>query len=326
MSTKEQLLSLLHSQKGRYVSGEEIASSLRVSRTAVWKAVNALRQDGYQIDAAQNRGYCLAQATDLLREADIRARLTPACSSLDIRVVPTVASTNAMVRELAASGAPEGTVVIANAQTAGRGRLGRQFYSPADTGIYLSILLKPTAYTAQQAIRITTMAAVAACEAIESVSGRSAGIKWVNDIFIGGKKVCGILTEGSFDLESGSLNHVILGIGINAYAPKEGFPNELTDIAGFVFPEPRCDGKNDLAAGFLNRFMAYYAAQDPSAYTETYRRKSIVIGKSIWVISGGNRRQAEALDVDRECRLIVRYLDGTIDALSSAEVSIREVR
>ena len=128
-------------------------------------------------------------------------------------------------------------MVIANEQTAGRGRLSRSFFSPKDTGIYMSLLLRPKNYSAKQAVRITTMAAVAMCEAIETVSDEKAEIKWVNDIFVRGEKVCGILTEGSFNLESGLLDYAVLGIGINIYQPKDGFPNELSSIAGAVFSE-----------------------------------------------------------------------------------------
>lgn len=324
MATKEKLLALLDAHKGTFYSGEEIASLLQVSRTAVWKAVNALRADGYEITAVQNKGYSLAEQTDILSAEGIQKYLEPICNGLSIEVIPTVPSTNALLREKANAGAGEGCTVIANTQTQGRGRMGRRFYSPPDTGIYLSILLRPEGFLPSQAVKLTTMAATAACEAISSASGQDAGIKWVNDIFLNGKKAAGILTEGSFDLETGALNHIILGIGINAYAPKEGFPEELRSIACAVFPEPRSDGKNRLAAAFLNRFMTYYTSGDFSSYAVQYREKSLLIGKPIRVITPQFQRNALALDVDGDCRLVVRYEDGTVEQLSSAEVSVRE--
>lgn len=323
MSTKEKLLNLLLSRKGSFCSGEEIAQTLQISRTAVWKAVKSLRADGYEIDAAQNKGYSLSMTTDVLTEQGILQHLDSQCDCLTLEVQSCVASTNSILREKANAGAQEGCTVIANAQTAGRGRLGRSFYSPPDTGIYLSILLRPSGFTPAQAVKITTMAAVAASQAIEDVSGREAMIKWVNDIYMHGKKVCGILTEGSFDLETGGLNHIILGVGINAYAPRDGFPEEISDVAGSVFAEQQSDGKNRLAAAFLNRFMAIYGSEDGGDYAEIYRKKSMVIGKTIDVITTQSRRSAVALDVDKDCRLIVRYGDGTIDQLSSAEISVR---
>lgn len=322
MSTREKLLALLNDHKGTYYSGEEIADKLGISRTAVWKAVKALQSDGYQIDAVRNKGYSLAQTTDILTESGIRQHLDPVCDLLNIEVIPTVGSTNALLRDHANAGAAEGRTVIANSQTGGRGRLGRSFYSPPDTGIYMSLLLRPADYTPSQAVKLTTMAAVAACEAIEAVSGRRAGIKWVNDIYMDGKKVSGILTEGSFDLETGGLNHIILGIGINAYAPREGFPEEIADVAGSVFPEQLSDGKNRLAAAFLNGFLRRYLGKD-STYAESYRARSLVIGRPVEVISPKGRRSAVALDVDGDCRLIVRYGDGTIEQLSSAEISVK---
>lgn len=322
MGTKEKLFALLEAHKGEYLSGESLAESLEVSRTAVWKAISALRKAGYAIDAVQNRGYCLDPHLDVLTAQGIEA-LLPQGSGLSLEVLPVAGSTNALVREKALLGAPEGCVVIANCQTSGRGRLGRTFFSPPDTGIYLSLLLRPQGLSPAHGVKLTTMAAVAAAQALEAVSGRETGIKWVNDIFMDGKKVCGILTEASFDLESGCLEYVILGVGINAYLPEDGFPPEIAHTAGAVFADPQDNGKNRLAAAFLSRFLEAYHAGMDGAYSEIYRAKSLVIGKEIDVITPNSRQSAVALDVDRDCHLIVRYTDGTIQALSSAEVSIR---
>ena len=323
MGTKEKLLSLFEEQKGTYLSGEEIAERLSVSRTAVWKAVKSLRNEGYEIDAVPNKGYSLSVHTDILSAQGIQKYLNGACRDMELYVLPETGSTNTLLREKANAGAAEGCTIIAGAQTEGRGRMGRSFYSPADTGIYMSILLRPVELTPVQAVGLTTMAAVAACEAIEEVSGRQAQIKWVNDIFMDGKKVSGILTEAALGLESGSLDYVIVGIGINAYPPKEGFPQEIDQIAGAVFPKRQNDGKNHLAAAFLNRFMEYYSKKQNADYVEKYRERSLVIGKEIRVLSSGGERKALALDVDKECHLLVRYEDGSTERLSSGEISIR---
>ena len=166
------------------------------------------------------------------------------------------------------------------------------------------------------------MAAVAACLAIEEVSGKKPQIKWVNDIYLGGKKVCGILTEGSYGLESGKMDYVITGVGFNVYPPAGGFPAELAEIADSILRNQADEGKNRLAAGFLNHFMEIYSSRD-CGYAEIYRERSMVIGRKIQVLSQSEPRSAYALDVDKDCRLIVRYEDGTIDRLSSAQVQIR---
>ena len=323
MGTKSQLLKLFEENKGTYLSGEDIAERLSISRTAVWKAVNSLRKDGYDIDAVPNRGYCLSIQTDILSVQGIRKYLAPICRELKLEVFPSVTSTNPVLKEQAAAGAPEGTAILAGAQTQGRGRIGRSFYSPSDTGIYLSILLRPNDCSPLQATKLTTMAAVAACEAIEAAARRSAQIKWVNDIFIDGKKVCGILTEASFGLESGHLDYAVLGIGFNAYTPEGGFPENIESIAGSIFLRRENDGKNRLAAEFLNHFMDLYSCRDDHAYVEKYRQRSLVLGKRIRILSPSGTIFATALDVDDQCRLVVRYDDGSTQALSSGEISIR---
>lgn len=323
MTTKERLLELFEANKGVYFSGEEIAGKLQMSRAAVWKAVKSLRNEGYQIDAVTNKGYCLAVETDILSPQGIQKYLNLENGHLDIVVVPVTSSTNILVKEKAGQGGAEGFTVIANEQTAGRGRRGRTFFSPCGTGLYMSILLRPANYSASQAVRITTMAAVAVCESIEEVSDVKAEIKWVNDIFIDGKKVCGILTEGSFDLESGMLDYAVLGVGINVYQPSGEVPEELKAIVGSVFEKPQNDMKNRLAAAFLNRFMGYYHAQNYADYIEKYRSRSLAVGRQVQVISANQTREAFAYGVNDECELLVRYEDGTCESLSSGEISIR---
>ena len=323
VGTKEQILALFEKNKGEYFSGEEIAEKLSISRAAVWKAVNGLRSEGYHIDAVQNKGYSLSVETDILSVQGIQKYLRPVCSGIQLDVLPTLDSTNTLVRERAAAGAPEGYTVIANGQTNGRGRSGRSFYSPSDTGVYMSLLLRPHHYSAGQAAGLTTMAAVAICEAIEAVSGEKAQIKWVNDIYVAGKKVSGILTEASIGLEDGFVEYAVLGIGINVSMPESGFPEELEAIAGAVFGEAQSDAKNRLAAEFLNCFMSYYAASGQADYVENYRSRSLVIGREVYVITTDGSRKAFVFDVDEACHLIVKYEDGTTESLSSGEISVK---
>lgn len=319
MGTKERLLGLLEDHRGRDFSGEDIAQALGVSRTAVWKAVGALRQAGYPIEAATNRGYCLPVQTDVLSEQGIRRYLSPGCQRMGLTVLQAVDSTNAWIREMAGRGEPEGRVVVAGEQTAGRGRRGRAFYSPKDTGVYMSLLLRPRRCAVSQAVSFTSMAAVAMCEAIEAVSGQAAGIKWVNDVLIGGKKVCGILTEAALGMENGEVEYVVLGAGVNVYPPRDGFPEEIASTAGAVFAQTQSDAKNRLAGAFISRMMDIYAA--PDGYVEKYRARSLVLGKTVTILPEG--RRAFVCGIDDACRLLVRDDDGKTACLSYGEIQVR---
>ena len=323
VTTKGKLLALLEDNKETFFSGEEIARTLQISRAAVWKAVNALREDGYTIDAVTNKGYRLSPDSDILSPQGIRKFLKPEYKNLDLTVLPTAPSTNALVREKANQGCPEGCVIVACGQTAGRGRYGRQFFSPVDTGVYLSLLLRPTAYSPQQATCLTAAAAAAMCQAIESVTGQQPGIKWVNDIFLHGKKVCGILTEAAVNLETGSLDYMVLGAGVNLYPPLEGFPEEIQSIAGSVLEHRTPEAKNRLAGEFLNRFWDFYTHPERKAYLEDYRARSLAIGRNVTVLSNGQAVSAYAYGIDDDFRLLVRYGSGETEALSYGEIRIQ---
>lgn len=322
MTTKDKLLGLFEENKGIYFSGEEIAKKLCVSRAAVWKAVKSLRDEGYDIDAVTNKGYCLSVNTDILSVQGIQKYLKQEYKNMDINVIPVIGSTNDLVREKANEGYDEGYIAIANEQTKGRGRYGRKFFSPSGTGLYMSILLRPKNYSASEAVKVTMIAAVALCEAIEEVSDEKAEIKWVNDVFINGKKICGILTEASYGLESGVLDYAVVGVGINVYRPEGGFTEEIEQIAGAIFDTTRDDLKNHLSAGFINKFMRYYLLQNDE-FVEEYRRRSFVVGKKVMVIMGDNKREALVKGVDKDCCLIVKYDDGEEECLSYGEISIK---
>lgn len=321
MGTKDRLLGLLEAERGRYFSGEEMAQALGVSRAAIWKAVSALRQEGYPIEAATNRGYCLGEHADVLCEQGVRRYLGSDGVQIDLTVLPSVDSTNTWVKDRAALGAPEGCAVVAGEQTAGRGRRGRSFYSPKDTGVYVSLLLRPRHCAVSRATGFTAMAAVAMCEAIEAVSGEAAQIKWVNDVFVRGKKVCGILTEASLGMESGEVESVVLGAGVNLYPPQAGFPAELAPTAGAVLDDVRSDAKNRLAGEFIRRMLTLYSAPDLSGYVEKYRARSLVIGKTVTLLP--EDRPAFVCGIDDACHLQVRYDDGKTASLSYGEIQVR---
>lgn len=242
-------------------------------------------------------------------------------TGLTLQVHDEVTSTNRLAKEAAEQGAPEGTVILAVSQTQGRGRLGRRFCSPPDTGLYMSIVLRPT-LAAEKALLITTAAAVAVARAIECVSPRQARIKWVNDIYCGDKKVCGILTEAAPDLTTGGLAYAVLGIGINVRDPAGGFPSEIADIAASVFGESGGD-RAALAAAVLDAFFEEYGVLEKGHFIDEYRRRSLLPARRVTVCKPQGDRAATAIEVDEQCRLRVRYDDGEEEALSSGDVSIR---
>lgn len=242
----------------------------------------------------------------------------------NIIVRESVTSTNSLLKDMAKAGAPDGTVLIAEAQTSGRGRLGRSFHSPKDTGIYFSILLRPS-MSANESLFLTTSAAVAVAKGIEDISNHKADIKWVNDVYISDRKVCGILTEGSIN-STGNLDYAIVGIGINIYPPADNFPDDIKNIAGSVFNHYTSNTENEkekLIASILDYFTEYYLNFSDKAFFDEYKQRSFLLGRKIYIIENDIRIPATALDIDEECHLIVELEDGQIRELSSGEVSIK---
>lgn len=233
-------------------------------------------------------------------------------------------STNIRCKALAEAGAAEGTLVIAGTQTAGRGRMGRSFFSPEDTGLYMSLLLRP-AIPPEEALSITTCAAVCVSEAIEALSRRTAGIKWVNDVYLDGKKVCGILTEAAFSPAGNALRYAVLGIGVNITAPAGDFPPELTPIAASVFGSTAEDLRPRLAAEIVNRFFDWYPKLTEKPFYDGYRDRLFLRNRPVQVLWGGHTGSGVCLDVDRDFRLLVRMDDGTLQRISSGEVSVKPV-
>ena len=321
MSVKDEVLKELENHKGEYISGGQLSEVLNVSRNSIWKAIKTLENNGYKIDAIPNRGYCLAQESDILSSFSIKQHMH---SDLNITVYPSVSSTNTFLKELAEQGADEGTVIIAQEQTAGRGRMGKSFYSPANTGLYISILLRPD-IPAEEALFLTTSTAVAVSKAIEDICNKKAQIKWVNDVFIDNKKVCGILTEASFNIETSKLDYAIVGIGINVCFPEGGFPKDIDNIATAIF-DTNTDSINKrsiLVGHLLDYFMDYYKDFHSKSYVKEYIDRSLLIGKKINIIDGTKIISAKALKIDNSCRLKVEMEDGPTKWLSSGEVSIK---
>lgn len=318
MSTKSELLKLLEANKGTYLSGEELAGKLGYSRTAVWKAMKTLRSEGYEIEAVNNRGYALKKENDILSEEAIRLGLRK--KEVTIEVKKEIPSTNQYLKQKGIEeDYEEGSVVVAESQSAGKGRRGRHFYSPGKCGLYMSVLLKPKK-TAQESLKITAAAAVAVCRAVEKVCNVSLGIKWVNDLYLGEKKVCGILTEAVSDFETGDIELVVVGIGLNLKEPKDGFPEELGDIAGTVLQEGEYVDRNLLVAEIVNQLLE---ESEKDGIPKEYMERNIVPGREVLVAYGQQERTVFAKQILPDGRLLIENEQHEEEILPCGDVSLR---
>ena len=323
MSIKQEVKKLLENKQDCYISGEDIASILGCSRGAVWKSVKQLQSEGYPITAVTNKGYRLDSCSDILSKEGIDALLKHSYPDCETIVFDTIDSTNNYLKKMAAEGAKEGTIAVSAQQTGGKGRLGRSFFSPPDSGLYISFLLRPNT-PASESLKITTVAAVAVALAIEDAFGVKTQIKWVNDVYINGKKICGILTEAALDMESGGLEYAVCGIGINVYTPEDGFPPEIKDTAGAVLSEKTKNARNSLAACLIKRFFDLYQSNDQRSYYDDYKKRLIWVGEPVYLIKGDKKKPAVMLGVDKDCRLHVRFEDGKEEYISSGEITVRK--
>lgn len=323
--SKQKILALLQKSDESYTSGESMSRELGISRAAVSKAVNSLRQEGYEIDSVTNRGYRLLSGPDRLTRGEILPWLHVNHVGSTLECYDTIDSTNNYLKREALH-LPDGTVAVANEQTSGRGRLGRSFQSPADTGIYLSALVRPNIPPAE-ALNFTAFVAVAICEGIEAATGLRPEIKWTNDIVLNKKKVCGILTEMSIEGESGALQYIITGIGINVNQQEQDFPEDIRDIAGSLAMAaggPVRRGR--LAAEVINALDQMYTAwlNGGGDYLERYRARCLTVGRPVKLLrANGTQEPAEAIAVADDFGLVVRHPDGREEKVTSGEVSVR---
>lgn len=322
MGVKKEVLRTLQENQADYISGQGLADRLCVSRHAVWKAIDKLRAEGFDIEARTNRGYRLIGACDVLSAEAVAACLDKS-AGFALEYTEEIDSTNNRARALAEAGCDEWTVVLAESQTAGRGRLGRQFYSPKGGGIYMSVVVRPDCEV-QYANMLTLAAAAAVVEAIEAVCGIKAQIKWVNDIFVNMRKVCGILTEASVGLEEQRLRYAVVGIGINVAPPPGGFPEALADIATSIYDTPRLESvRAPLVAEILCRFRAYAEQLMDRSFMPSYREHLIVIGRRVNLVRGTEREAVLVIGLNDDGALIVEDTAGNRREINSGEVSIR---
>ena len=315
-----------------FISGEALAALSGVSRQAVWKAVRQLRLQGARIEAVTNRGYRLSGVGGILSEEEIASLIDEA---LDARVFvyQRIDSTNTEAKRRLAETSDvrslDRTVIAASSQTAGRGRLGRKFYSPDGSGLYLSIIYAPNEKIESPAL-LTATAAVGVCRALFSIYDAAAQIKWVNDIFMRGKKVSGILTEGITDFERGGISCAVVGIGVNI-AP-QNFPQEIAAVAGSVLDDKEADTKRSaLAAAIVNEVLSIYVSGKKgfARAMEEYRERSMLTGKTVTVhpvVDGTEAYEAKVLDVGEDAKLIVKTGSGKTRFLDSGEVTLHSYR
>lgn len=325
MSTKQKVLQVLEENRGRDLSGQDMADQLQISRTSVWKAIQTLRQEGYPIDAAPNKGYLLRGEADILSAEAIRLHLNNERAKMEVQVFKSIDSTNAEAKRRLQAGNAEDMLLLSEEQTAGRGRLNRAFFSPQSSGLYMSLIL-PTVLPSSDPGLLTTAAAVAVCRAIEKVTGLSPQIKWVNDLFLDGRKICGILTEGVMDFETQTIQSIVIGIGINVYVEEEKVPLELRDIVGGLYRNEQTTVhslRNELAAEIVNQFYHLYPGEGTPTYLDEYRERCFVLGKTVSFTRNGSICVGTALTVDDRGGLVIRLGNGEVTTISYGEISIK---
>lgn len=323
-STKSAILELLESNREKSLSGEAIAEKLGISRNSVWKGINELRLDGYNIEAVTNKGYRISEDTDIISAEGIKPYLNEKTREIikNICVFKTLDSTNTKAKEAALAGAEHGTVIIADNQTGGRGRFSRSFFSPAGCGIYMSFILYADRLPFKNTTTITAHTANTVCDALEKTVGVFPKIKWVNDIYLGNKKICGILSEGIFNFETSTAGWVIVGLGVNVYTPKNGYPAELESIIASVCGDKKPNGgRCRIAAEIINRFFEM-SGTDSDVFS-AYKTRLFMLGREITVKNGSSVYKAVAEDIDDAGRLIVRKCDGSKEILLSGEISVK---
>ncbi|NLL82533.1 MAG: biotin--[acetyl-CoA-carboxylase] ligase [Tissierellia bacterium] len=321
---KKKILELLRESEG-FISGEKISEEFGVTRAAIWKNINSLKEDGYEIESISRKGYRLLSSPDILSYEEIKSYLSTQFTGRKIYYYDTIKSTNKMAKEIAHN-EEEGVVIVAEEQLEGRGRLGRTWESPKKKGIYFSIILKPQVHP-MKVSKLTLVGAAAVNLALEEM-GVTSNIKWPNDILIKGKKVCGILTEMSSELNM--INYVVMGIGINVNLDRNEIPEDLQDKATSLKIESKDEiNRKKLMALILNKFEKFYLPfkEDGEILQaiEVCRKNSAVIGNEVQILNGSTKKLGRALDINDAGELVVEFTDGKIQSILSGEISIRGI-
>lgn len=321
---KSEILRLLRENPG-YLSGQQLCDHFQVSRTAVWKVIEHLKKEGYQIEAVRNKGYRLVGSPDVISKAEIESLVQTKWAGRQVICYHETDSTNIRAKEAGEKGESNGTLFVAERQEAGKGRRGRKWESPAGVSIYMTILLYPE-MPPVKAPRLTPLMAIAVAKGIRRVTGLKCLIKWPNDVIVGGKKICGILTEMSAEI--GFINYLVIGVGINVN--QDTFPEEIQERATSIKLESGCHvRRSELIAAVMEEFEACYEiflkTGDLSGVREQYNLLLVNRNRQVRVLEPGNEYEAHALGINNLGELIVRTKDGREQAIYAGEVSVRGV-
>ena len=321
---KTKVLSLLRTSRD-YVSGQELCQQFGVSRTAVWKTINQLKEDGYEIEAVTNKGYKLKSYPDILSKHEIESRLQTKWAGREVIFLKETGSTNVEAKKLAEQGLKHGTLVVADYQSGGKGRRGRSWHSPKGTSIAMSFILKPD-MEAEYASMLTLVQAMAIAKAIEEVCGLETKIKWPNDVLVNEKKVCGILTE--MNLEMMEISSIIIGMGINVN--QESFPADISEIAtSLKIEKKRTLSRIDIIERVCELFEEYYEmfmqTKDLTEFLEEYNAHLISKGRKVKVLDPKGEFIAETLGINAKGELVVKNSQEEIINVYAGEVSVRGI-
>lgn len=320
---RKEILELLKQNSGQYISGEDISQLLKVSRTAVWKHIRLLKQAGYEIEAHPRLGYVLRQMTERLLPEEIKAHLTSSVLGREIHYFNEIDSTNNEAKKLAANGCPEGAIVVAEEQLSGRGRLARGWFSPFGKGIWLSVVLRPP-FAPMEAPKCTLMAAVSINRAINAVTDLGCGIKWPNDILWNGRKVAGILTEMSAEMDA--INYVVIGMGINVNISEQDFPEEIAATAtSLAMAAGNQISRMKLLTTMLAELENMYSIVKNSGFAPVlteWKNQSITLGQQVDVHGIDQNFSGLAVDIDVDGALLIKTSQG-IKRVLAGDVSIR---
>lgn len=323
-TVKTKILKMLKEAEG-YVSGQDICDELQVSRTAVWKVIKQLQEEGYQIEAVRNKGYCLEKSADVITKAELSSCMDSQWMGKNLVYYDETDSTNTRAKALADQGAASGTLVVADCQVAGKGRRGRSWVSPRFTDIYMTVILKPQ-IPPFCASMLTLTAAMAVSEGIKEVTGIETKIKWPNDIVCDGKKVCGILTEMSAELDC--IHYVVVGIGINVNSSE--IAEEIKETATSLrIASGGPVGRSALIAAVIRAFESYYQKflerEDLSLLMDEYNEKLVNCGREVKVLAPSGDYTGISKGIDKSGELLVELEDGTVQSVVSGEVSVRGI-
>ncbi|MDE5990786.1 MAG: biotin--[acetyl-CoA-carboxylase] ligase [Clostridia bacterium] len=322
MNLKRRILQVFESHRGEALSGQQLADEMQVSRNSVWKAVKALQGEGYKILATTNKGYVLEKNNDIISEESLGADLGERFKDIDVIALKSTSSTNAEAMTRLMNGKiTHGTLIVADEQSQGRGRMGKSFFSPK-SGIYMSVCLCKSIENLSDVMVITPAAAVAVRRSIAKFTDLDAKIKWVNDIYIGKKKVCGILTQADIDFESGKAGSFIVGIGVNFI--NQDFPDDIKDKACSLFEsQPAHVTRSQMIAEIYSQLMALTEDLKDRSFMQEYKQYSLVVGKDITYTLSGQEKIGKVIDIDNDGGLVVIEEDGSQRKLTCGEISIR---